>query len=126
MISSFHEKRDLLRTQLPSKRLRGSLSQEIQSANHQDNHRRWRQDQLCDPLRTCKSGIFKLSFTLNCLYSSSSTHEMSKVESPSTSSTHYSIYENNIFFGIYSDSFTFPKFYIFTKINILKYLLLIS
>ena len=42
------------RTQLLSKRLRGFLSQELQSANHQDNHRRWRQDQFCAPLRTCK------------------------------------------------------------------------
>ena len=41
-------------TQLPSKRMRFSLSQELQSANYQDNHRRWRQDQLCAPLRTCK------------------------------------------------------------------------
>ena len=48
-------KRDLWRTQLLSKRMRGSLSQELQSANHQDNHRRWRQDQLCAPLRTCKN-----------------------------------------------------------------------
>ena len=34
-ISSFLGKRDLWTTQLPSKRMRGSLSQELQSANHQ-------------------------------------------------------------------------------------------
>ena len=34
----FLGKRDLWRTQLPAKRMRGSLSQEIQSANHHDNH----------------------------------------------------------------------------------------
>ena len=37
-ISSFLGKRDLWTTQLPSKRMSGSLSQELQSANHQDNH----------------------------------------------------------------------------------------
>ena len=36
--------------QLQSKRIRGSLSQELQSENHQLG----RQDQLCAPLRTCK------------------------------------------------------------------------
>ena len=35
---------------LPSKKKRGSLNQDLQSANHQC----WRQDQLCAPLRTCK------------------------------------------------------------------------
>ena len=34
---------------------RGSLSQELKPANHQDNHRRWRQDQLCASLRNCKT-----------------------------------------------------------------------
>ena len=34
-ISSFLGKRDLWTTQLPSKRMRGSLSQQLQSANHQ-------------------------------------------------------------------------------------------
>ena len=34
----FLGKRDLWTTQLPSKRMRESLSQELQSANHQDNH----------------------------------------------------------------------------------------
>ena len=28
---------------IPSKRLRKPLSQELQSANHQENHQRWRQ-----------------------------------------------------------------------------------
>ena len=38
------QQKDLWKTQLLSKRIRGSLSQALQSANHQDNHRRWRQD----------------------------------------------------------------------------------
>ena len=54
-ISSFlGRKKDLCRSQLLSKRMRGSLSRDLQSANRQDNHRRWRQDQFCAPLRTCK------------------------------------------------------------------------
>ena len=48
-VSSFLGKRDLWTTQLPSKRLRGSLSQELQSANHQ--------------LTTCDAG--KTSFALH-------------------------------------------------------------
>ena len=37
-----------------------SLSNEIQSSNHQDYRRRCRQDQLCAPLRTCKTFRTKL------------------------------------------------------------------
>ena len=36
--SSFLGKRDLWTTQLSSNRMMGSLNQELQSANHQDNH----------------------------------------------------------------------------------------
>ena len=45
------------------------FSKELQSANHQDNQRRWRQDLFCAPLKTCKILRIKLlDSSLICKY----------------------------------------------------------